>query len=216
MIFGGEASWRWRMLTASTNRSHELFWRQAARWLSQSSPDPVAIGVPDGLEPGDAAAIDVDVRDASFAPAPDAVVTASVSAENGGGQTLPVRHGESAGRFEAAFAPDRPGLYRIHADASRRSAALGSADRIVYVGGNDREFADPRLNEEFLRRLASDSGGRYVRAADATRVLSWLDDSARQQVEPERRDVWDRSWVLASLVLLLCVEWTLRRRWGLR
>src|SRR5262249_59963197 len=88
MIFGGEASWRWRMLAASTDRSHELFWRQAARWLSQSAPDPVTIAVPDGLEPGDAAPIDVDVRDAAFAPAPDAAVTASVSAEGGGG-TLP-------------------------------------------------------------------------------------------------------------------------------
>ena len=216
MIFGGEASWRWRMLAASTDRSHELFWRQAARWLSQSSPDPVGIVVPDGLEPGDAAPIEIDARDGSFAPTPDAVVTASVSADTGGTQTVPVHHGESGERFAAGFAPDHPGLYRIHADASRRSTTLGSADRTIYVGGSDREFAEPRLNEGFLRRLAVDSGGRYVRASDASRVLSWLEDSARRHAEPERRDIWDRSWVLATLVLLLCVEWTLRRRWGLR
>jgi uncharacterized membrane protein len=215
MIFGGEASWRWRMLTASTDRSHELFWRQAVRWLSQSAPDSVAISAPDGIEPGDAAPIEIDVRDASFTPVPDAAVTASVSI-GGAGQTLPVHHGESGAGFAAMFTPDRPGVYRIHVDASRRSTALASADRTVYVGGSDREFADPRLNEEFLRRLSGDSGGRYVRAADASRVLSWLDDSARRHAEPERRDVWNRSWVFAALVLLLCVEWTLRRRWGLR
>jgi len=216
MIFGGEASWRWRMLTASTDRSHELFWRQAARWLSQSAPDPVSVAVPDGLEPGDAAPIEIDARDASFAPAPDAVVAASVSKDGSGGQTLPVHRADSGGGFAATFAPERPGLYRIHADGSRHSGALGSADRTVYVGGSDREFADPRLNEGFLRRMADDSGGRYVRASDASRVLSWLDDSAHQRAEPERRDIWDRSWVIAVLVFLLCVEWTLRRRWGLR
>ena len=215
MIFGGEASWRWRMLAAATDRSHELFWRQAARWLSQSAPDPVAISVPDGLEPGDAASIEIDARDASFALTPDAVVTASVST-GGERQTLPVHHGDSSGRFAAVFAPDRPGIYRIHADAVRHSAVLGTADRTVYVGGSDREFTDPRLNEGFLRRLASESGGRYVRASDASRMLSWLDDSARQHAEPEQRDMWDRSWVFAVLVLLLCAEWTLRRRWGLR
>ena len=37
----------------------------------------------------------------------------------------------------------------------------------MYVGGADREFADPRLNEGFLRRIARNSGGRYVRAAEA-------------------------------------------------
>jgi len=216
MIFGGEASWRWRMLAASTDRSHELFWRQAARWLSQSAPDPLAISVPDGLEPGDAVPIDIDARDPSFMPAPDAVVTASVSIDGGGAQPLPVHHGESAGRFVSALTADRPGIYRIHADASRHSRSLGSADRTVYVGGSDREFADPRLNEGFLRRIASDTGGRYVRASDASRLLSWLDDSVRQRAETERRDVWDRWWVFGALALLLCVEWTLRRRWGLR
>jgi uncharacterized membrane protein len=216
MIFGGEASWRWRMLAASTDRSHELFWRQAARWLSQSAPDPVTISVPDGVEPGDTLPIDIDAHDSAFTPTPDALVTAFVSIEGGSAQTLPVHHGESGGRFASVFVPDRPGIYRIHADASRRTNALGSADRTVYVGGSDREFADPRLNEGFLRRLAGDSGGRYVRASDASQVVSWLDDSVRRHAESERRDIWDRWWVFAALALLLCVEWTLRRRWGLR
>jgi uncharacterized membrane protein len=216
MIFGGEASWRWRMLAASTDRSHELFWRQAARWLSQSAPDPVSIGVPDDLEPGDAAPIEIDARDSSFAAASDASVTASISVDGGETRTLPVHRDDRLGRFAGTFAPERPGVYRLHADASRGAVALGSADRTVYVGGSDREFADPRLNEGLLRRVAADSGGRYVRASDASRVLSWLDDSARQNTAPERRDVWDRGWVFAGIVLLLCAEWTLRRRWGLR
>src|SRR5882672_4718989 len=53
MIFAGEASWRWKMLVASSNRSYEFFWRQAARWLTSTEPDPVAITVPDAPEPGD-------------------------------------------------------------------------------------------------------------------------------------------------------------------
>jgi hypothetical protein len=107
-------------------------------------------------------------------------------------------------------------VYRIHAEAARGATSVGAADRTIYVGGSNREFADPRLNEGFLRRLARDSGGGYVRASDAARVLTWLDESARPQVEPAQRDVWNRPWALALVVLLLCAEWTLRRRWGLR
>src|SRR5207244_923365 len=76
MVFAGEASWRWKMMVASTDRAYEFFWRQAARWLSSSAPDPVAIAVPDASEPGDAMAIDVTARDASFAPVPDATIDA--------------------------------------------------------------------------------------------------------------------------------------------
>ena len=127
MIFGGEASWRWRMLSPATDRSHELFWRQAARWVSTSQPD-------------------------------------------------------SAGADETSIG----------------------------------EFANPRLNEPFLRRLARESGGRYVRAADAKRVLAWLDESAKQRSEPARREMWNQPWIFALVIVLLCAEWTLRRRWGRR
>ena len=216
MIFGGEASWRWRMLAPSADRSHELFWRQAARWLAAASPDPVAVSAPQALEPADAGRIDVDVRDASFAAVSDATITATITPDGGSAQPLAMLRADAPGRSSATFAPDRPGVYRIHAEATRGAASLGASDRTIYVGGTDREFADPRLNEGFLRRLARDSGGRYVRASDASRVLSWLDDSARQQAATERRDLWNRPWVLATLVLLLCAEWTLRRRWGLR
>ncbi len=216
MIFGGEASWRWRMLAPSTDRSHELFWRQAARWLASASPDPVAVSAPQALEPGDAGTIDVDVRDASFAAVPDATVTATIAIDGGNAQPLAMRRADAPGRVSATFAPDRPGVYRVHVEATRGTTSLGTSDRSIYVGGTDREFSDPRLNEGLLRRLARDSGGRYVRASDASRVLSWLDDSAKQQAEAERRDLWNRPWALAMLVLLLCAEWTLRRRWGLR
>jgi len=216
MIFGGEASWRWRMLSPSTDRSHELFWRQAARWLSQSSPDPVSVSVPDALEPGDTTAVDVDVRDVSFTPIRDATAVVSVSVDGGDPRMLPVHRSGAAGHLAATFTPERQGVYHIHAEAMRGSSPVGSADRSVYVGGHEREFADPRLNEGILRRLAADSGGQYVRSTDASRVLSWLDDSARHTTSHERRDVWDRVWLFILIVLLLSAEWTLRRRRGLR
>ena len=74
MVFAGEASWRWKMMVASTDRTYEFFWRQAARWLSSTAPDPVAIAVPDAPEPGDSISIDVEARDAAFAPVADASV----------------------------------------------------------------------------------------------------------------------------------------------
>jgi len=217
MIFAGEASWRWKMMRPSIDRSYEFFWRQAARWLSSASPDPVAIGVPEAPEPGDAISIAVDARDASFAPVPDATIDATLTAPGGRPQPLKLRHTDPAGgRFAAALRPEQQGLYRVHAEARRGSTPLGSADRWMYVGGADREFADPRLNEALLRRVARQSGGRYVRAADASHVADWLKQSSPQNAAPERRDLWHEPWAFALIVLLLSAEWILRRRWGLR
>jgi uncharacterized membrane protein len=217
MVFAGEASWRWRMLQPSTDRSYEYFWRQAARWLASPAPDPVAIEVPESSEPGDSIDIEVDARDRAFKPVPDATVEATLTIPGGDARPLTPRHeARGSGRFVAAFRPDQAGLYRVHAEARKGAVTLGDADRWFYVGGGDREFAEPRLNEGFLRRVARASGGEYVRAVEASRVAAWLQSVTPQHAEPERRDLWHQPWAFAFVLMLLAAEWILRRRWGLR
>jgi uncharacterized membrane protein len=217
MIFAGEASWRWRMMVPSSDRSYEFFWRQAVRWLAGPAPDPVAVTVQDTSEPGDSIEIEVDVRDRAFGPVADAIVEATLAVP--GGETRPLtlrRESSTSGRLTAALRPAEAGLYRIRAEARRGDAALGTADRWFYVGGRDREFAEPRLNEGVLRRVAQATGGQYVRADDVSRIVASLQAILPQSVEPERRDLWHEPWAFALVIALLSAEWILRRRWGLR
>lgn len=217
MIFAGEASWRWRMFLAATDRTYERFWRQAGRWLARPSPDPVAVNVSDAAEPDDSIEVDVDVRDGAFAPVADASVDATLISPRGETRRLTLRRGEAAGgRFAAVIRVGEPGLYRIHAEARRSATRLGAADRWFLVGGVDREFADPRLNEGFLRRMARASGGSYVRGGDVRRIASWLRQTRPPDAVPQRRDLWHTPWTFAFIIALLSMEWILRRRWGLR
>lgn len=217
MVFAGEGSWRWRMMLPHADRSHEFFWRQSARWLSAAAPEPVSSLVPQAAEPGDTLSIGVDVRDAAFTAVPDAQVTATLTAPGEQPAVLALkRESDRGARFVTAFRPDRPGLYRIRAEARRGSSTLGADDQWFLVGGGDREFADPRLNEGVLRRLARASGGRYALADQAGELASWLEAAAPPPAEPVRRDLWDQPWAFALLILLLSVEWILRRQWGLR
>jgi hypothetical protein len=216
MTFAGEASWRWRMLRPSTDRTYEFFWRQAARWLASPAPDPVTISVPDASEPDDAVEIGIEARDGAFEPVGDATVDARLTLPGGEVRPLPARReAGAAGRFVAALRADTPGLHRVQVEARRGSRALGTGDRWFFVGGTEREFADPRLNEPLLRRLARDSGGRYARV-DQADIASWLQSSAPRELEPERRELWHAPWTFGLVIALLVAEWVLRRRWGLR
>jgi uncharacterized membrane protein len=215
MVFGGEASWRWRMLMPSTDRTYEYFWRQAARWLSASSPGPVTISVPDAPEPEDEVEISIEARDGAFVPVPEATIAATITLPGAGATPLTLRREAEGAVFSAAFRPTQAGLYRVHAEAHQRGTSLGVADRWFYVGGSDREFADPRLNEGFLRRIAEASGGQYVRTERAGEMMPWLQATA-MRADPEIRDLWHRPSVVALIVALLSGEWILRRRWGLR
>jgi uncharacterized membrane protein len=217
MVFTGEGSWRWKMMLASTDRSYEFFWRQAARWLAGPAPDPVAVTAPESSEPGDTLPLSVEVRDGGFLPVADATVTATLTVPGGEGRPVALRRdGAMAGRFSADFRPDQAGLYRVQAEARRAAAMVGTADKWFYVGGSDRELSDPRLNEGVLRRLARSSGGRYSHGDDTGQIGSWLESAAPAPGQPERRDLWHQPWAFALLIGLLAAEWTLRRRWGLR
>jgi uncharacterized membrane protein len=217
MIFTGEASWRWRMQLPSTDRTFELFWRQAGRWLAGSSPDPVSIASAGDIGVGDTASLGVDVRSEAFAAVPDADVTMRVTLPGGEVRAIhPSLTDPRVGHYAGEMQFERPGIYRIAVDVRRASKPLASAQRSILVGGIDREMTDPRLNEDVLRRVARASGGQYLPAGEVSRLPALLSAVNAEPAAPRLEDLWHTPVIFAALVLLLAAEWILRRRWGLR
>jgi uncharacterized membrane protein len=217
MVFAGEASWRWRMMLPSSNRTYETFWRQAGRWLSSPAPDPVALAAP-SVTVGGRGAATLDVRDTSFHVVPDATVIVKATDPAGAVHELQAMpDAETAGRFVAALPTDQPGLLRIDAEARRGAELLGTAREWALVGGVDRELSDPRRNDEVLERIAHETGGLRMSGDDARTLRDRLIAAAAAASRPPvQRELWQTPWMLALIVGALCLEWTLRRRWGLR
>jgi hypothetical protein len=217
MIFAGEATWRWRMGLPSDDRTHEVFWRQVARWLSTDAPDPVSINESGPATPGDVLKLDTLVHDADFTTVPDASVRMRVKLPGGAARDLsPTLVDAASGLYRTFLHLDQAGVYRLTAEARRGTTVLGSSDRWVLVGGADLEMADPRLNEDVLKRLAAASGGRYLREADLTGLPELLKASTVDLPPPDQQDLWNTFWMFWVVIGLLSTEWVLRRRWGMR
>jgi len=217
MVFTGEASWRWRMQMPSGDRTYELFWRQAARWIAAGAPDRVSIAVPPAIVPGSAAAIGVEVRSEAFAPVSDAQVTLHVTLPGGASRDIHATPSDpQTGRYSAELRFDEPGIYRVTAAAQRGATVSGGAERWILVGGADLEMADPRLNEQVLRRIAAATGGSYLPAQQAAQLPALLASAEPELSAPQLQELRHNIWIFAGVMLLLAAEWTLRRRWGLR
>jgi len=93
---------------------------------------------------------------------------------------------------------------------------LGTASRWVLTGGSDRELADPRLNEDVLRRVSRATGGRYLARGDIEKLPSLLAASDPVTAAPRVQELWHSIWIYVAIIALLSIEWSLRRRWGLR
>lgn len=217
MVFTGEASWRWRMQMPSEDRTYELFWRQAVRWLGAGAPDRVSIAAPAGLVPGNTAALGVDVRGDAFAPVTDAQVSLKVTLPGGAVRDLRATASDpQSGRYSSDMRFDEPGVYRVSASAQGGDTRVRTADRWVLVGGADLEMANPRLNAQVLQRIATASGGQYL-AADSTSELTALLRSVEPAASaPQLQELWHNIWIFAAVMTLLGAEWVMRRRWGLR
>lgn len=212
--FGGEASWRWRMMLASDDATYDTFWRQAIRWTGADAVGPVSVTAT--TAGGHRVRVVADVRDADFAPATDAQVRLRVADPAGRDADLAASRDQTTGLVSATFDAAVSGVHRVSVEARRGATPLGSGDAWVLVGGADTEFVDPRRVPDALRALATATGGRLAEpegAADAVRRLGAAGTSPGELVQ---REAWHSPWTWLGVVLLLGAEWTLRRRWGLR
>ncbi len=216
MVFAGEASWRWRMMRPATDNSYETIWRQLARWITASAHGPVTIAPLSPTVPGITDRISVFVRDEDYRPVANAEVAIQITAPNGEQRPLTAAlSNPQEGRYAVSTRFDHAGVYRVEAIASRGTAKVGTASRPVLVGGVDLEMTQPRLNEAVLRRLSTETNGRYVNAAGADHLPSLLRESRADAGTPEQRDLWHNGWSLVMIVGLLATEWVMRRRAGL-
>jgi uncharacterized membrane protein len=218
VLFAGQASWRWKMLRPSTDPSYERFWRQTARWLTADVLEPIAVTPPGAVLPGDPVELPIVARTAEFAASPRDELRVRVEAPDGEiSDLVPALTDPARGLFTARVPAAERGIYRAEVVRTGHTGHAARTELRWLVGGLDREMTDPRLNEAALRRLADASGGRYATAEQAAEVPGWATAAARAAARPpEWRDAWHTGWLFAGLVLLMSVEWALRRRWGLR
>ena len=205
------------MQMASENRTYELFWRQAGRWLAAGAPDFVSVPPVAGLAPGDSSHLSVDVRDEAFRAVRDAQVSIQVTFP--GGETRNVAAAltdPGIGRYSAQLQFTETGVYKVGARAKRGTDTIGTAQRSILVGAADLEMSDPRLNEDVLRRVSQASGGRYLNASDELGHLLELVSSASPAGAPRVQELWQNIWMFTAIMAVLAAEWLVRRRWGLR
>jgi len=121
------------------------------------------------------------------------------------------------GTAEVAFSVQRAGLLTASvADQSRMTVS----SRSLEISDAGIELAYTARNMETLRQWASVSNGIAVRCEDCSDARKLVEEIAGR-IEQSRRSAPRRTpagvngWMLALLVVSLCGEWSLRKKWEL-
>ncbi len=123
------------------------------------------------------------------------------------------------GRYTGSLPGLGEGSFRFRAEAEWRGGFAGSDSGSFTVGGLDLEFRDPRMNAQLLRQIAYRTGGSFLTPASAGLLDSLL--TAQPSFAPKELrsvndiELWRSRTLLIVLIVLLAVEWTLRKWLGM-
>ena len=217
MVFTAVTSWDWQMNMPHEDDSHERFWRQTAKWLTTVQKDLLKLDIPKtSYALKEAVNINATAYNHQFELTNQAKVRVIITDENGRKRELPLEQvlGQE-GLYTARFIPPRRGEYRVTLIGTLGGKSLGEQSGLFEVAESYAEFTNAELNAELLQTLANTSGGRYYTLEDASQMVNHIPlvESATSQLVDE--EIWDMPLIFGCVLLLLGLEWFLRKRRGL-
>jgi hypothetical protein len=218
-VFVGSAeTWRLREISSE---GHQRFWTNLIREVGQGRRSR---GTARGLllldrtevAPGQPVSIRAQLYDARLQPLVTDSVPMSIVDTEGRTLNIPDRlnaDGRGAGQYVNSLRPPRSGAYRISVPVPESSDVLQTTIDVVVP---NLEAQNPTQNVELLSKLTQDTQGRYLSLAEISTLPSLLPDQSQPIIVDEQlRTLWDRSWLMLLLVMLLAFEWIMRRVWRL-
>jgi len=211
-------TWRWRMRMDSKSVAHETFWRQMLRYIVSGTPLQTEISSEqDVYALDDTVKIVADVRDKKFNAVSDAHATVRITKPSGATVDVPLKFTtlNDANTYNGEFKADELGQHKIELIGTSSSLGALNAKSDVLVSDLNREFYGAAQNSDLLKRIATETGGKYYTPADSQALLDDLTYRQSPYSERQTKDLWDMPINFMLIVGLLSAEWFLRKREGL-
>jgi len=211
--------WRWKSYSegiAGAEPLLENFMSNSVRWLvTRDDERPVQVHPTKEVFAGsDPVEFTAQVYDDNYRPIEAAEVSVSVTKKDQSSQLTLTSLGN--GRFEGAFDPLPEGDYNYSANAVAGGRQIAEAKGTFSVGGLNAEYLDTKANKHLLQQIAQRTGGQYYEPEDLHRLpkdLALLPNFKVREVNVlQQMELWNKTWMLGSLVALLALEWILRKR----
>jgi len=223
-----DSLWRWQLDSEDRADSYHRFWSQLLNWLlpkeTEAAPyqldlfsdvEQIHLGEPIQLRGR------FTTTRTTEDPAPETIPCELQTPE---GRRIPyvmmrdAVTGEGSRRYTAyslRFQPESPGLHRAIARVTVQGVLLESSPYSFFVKPYTPESMPRPPDEAVLRALAAASGGRYLEPVEVSAAMTRLDLKPREERLVRVSTLWNTIPLLACLMALLVVEWTIRKWKGL-
>jgi hypothetical protein len=216
VAFGTEGTWRWKMWLDHNDKTNATFWQQMYRHLVTDTPGQVIGTTPKSVISDDTRVpIRVEVRDKQYKPVLNAKVQARFLAPDGSSATLELSPKPlEEGIYEGEWTAEKPGSYVTEIIAGHETEQIGHDVVAFRREDGVAENFHTSQNKELLQKLSEQTGGRYYRPDEASKLTSEISYSEAGITARETRDLWDMPIVFLLALGIKASEWLARRKWG--
>ena len=218
----GHGIWRWRLLAqgnAETEKLFPLLMSNIVRWLTtiDEGKNVRVNPVKETFTTAEAADFLGQVYDDQMKPVDDAEV--SVEVERGKEKIQSALNPIGNGRYEGSLGNIGEGDYTFTAKASVGGRLLGEDKGRFAVGQMNVEFLETKMNKPLLEQIAYRTGGKFYNVSEAGRMSADLGRdvklSPKEIVQTSEIELWNWKYLAGAIILLLGIEWFLRKRSGM-
>jgi hypothetical protein len=222
LAFAGDSTYRWRL--AGFVEEHKRFWRQVVLWLAKM--ESVMEGdcwiTTDQVRflPGETAKFQVFLQSPDGNTLRNFTATATVTKPDGNHEqvTLVDEDGMPTGSFRST---NTVGDYTIQVEVSHESLPPDSPTRQAtarfMVYDRNLELDSPVAYPQLLRNISELTGGHSAAPEQLGSLLDELIKKSEELVEKRetKQSLFDSWGLLLAFTIILCLEWFLRKFWGL-
>jgi len=210
--------WRFGLMMwgiGKTDAVSRTFWTNAVRWLVVREDISRVRAVVDKpvYRSGEPVTFHAQVLNDLLQPQEGAVVTVAIADSTGERQAA--LRDEGGGHYSGKVGGFAQGDYPFQVHAAKDKLDLGSGNGRFTVGHYSLEYEDIRMDAELLQMLAARSGGVFITPDALPAAIRGLSFAPQPVTLFYRFRLWGHIWPAFVLILLLGVEWAVRRRRGM-
>ncbi len=216
--------WRWKLLTAQNEEFDgffESFINNAIRWiLSPAEEEFIKFRIAKNFFSEDEKVeFTAQIYSEDYSPVNDAEINVKILNQENGETVSEINLEQIGNGIYSGGVNIQKGDYRYEANIFRREKLLKNFSGRFTVGESEIEFLKTQMDANLLREIAQRTGGVFItveKIDTLTEIISSLSDFKPEIVE--KRDefiLWSRLEPLIAIIVLLSIEWYLRKRYGL-
>ena len=218
MAVAGYGIWRWDLLMWGVGKSDRLFNQllsNSIRWLVNKEDNKTVRIIPDQeiYRNGQKISFSGETYTENYLPLDGAEVKLKVFNEK---QIYEISlSGVGDGKYEGELQALEGGDYKYEGNAFYKNNLIGTDKGNFSVENFNLEHLQTKIDEDFLKQLALKTGGQFINDSTLSSLETILKFPAKTNVESREWQLWNKLILLILAILLLSIEWFLRKRSGM-